>query len=57
MWRIIFQLIDWPANSPNLNAIENLWHLVKTNVGKRMLKNCEESVWFYGRRMDGIVEC
>src|SRR5436190_5406982 len=25
----------WPANSPDLNPLENLWHLLHTNVKKR----------------------
>jgi transposase len=25
----------WPANSPDLNPLENLWHLLRTNVKKR----------------------
>ena len=29
-----------PANSPDLNPIENLWLLVKRNAEKRMPKNC-----------------
>ena len=32
--------MEWPANSPDLNPIENLWHLVKRNAEKRMPKNC-----------------
>jgi transposase len=25
----------WPANSPDLNPIENLWHILRTNIKKR----------------------
>lgn len=35
-------VIDWPSNSPDLNPIENLWSVVKTNVEKRWPKNLDE---------------
>ena len=28
--------MEWPANSPDLNPIENLWHLVKRNADKKL---------------------
>ena len=28
----------WPANSPDLNPIENVWRLLKYQVGKRFPK-------------------
>ena len=27
--------LTWPANSPDLNPIENLWHVLKSNIRKR----------------------
>lgn len=34
--------MKWPANSPDLNPIENVWRLLKYRIGKRFPKNHEE---------------
>ena len=34
--------MKWPANSPDLNPIENVWRLLKYRVGKRFPKMDEE---------------
>jgi transposase len=34
--------MKWPANSPDLNPIKNVWHLLKYQVGKRFPKTNEE---------------
>lgn len=46
--------MDWPGNSPDLNPIENLWHILKVRVTKkkpRTLRDLDriiEEVWYTG---------
>lgn len=35
-------LMEWPANSPDLNPIENLWALLKYRIGRHFPTTREE---------------
>lgn len=34
----------WPPNSPDLNPIENIWSILKKNIGKIYIKNKDEFI-------------
>ena len=36
------QVLEWPAQSPDMSPIENLWWIIKRSVSKRTPKNLEE---------------
>jgi transposase len=35
-------VLPWPGNSPDLNPIENIWEIVKRDIGKKILTNKQD---------------
>jgi len=44
------------SNSPDLNPIENMWFIIKNNVGKRMPKNISGLKQFMSEEWEEIPQ-
>ncbi len=40
--QLLVGVLDWPANSPDLKPIENLWGIVKRKMRNKRPKNVDE---------------
>ena len=47
-------VLPWPANSPELNPIENIWATLNQNVEKRVVKTKERPVRVVEEEWDSL---
>ncbi|CAM4961677.1 unnamed protein product [Rotaria socialis] len=47
-------VMNWPANSPDLNPIENIWNIMKHRIEKRKPKNINELKIFIDEEWNSI---
>ena len=52
-----WEVMEWPAYSPDLNPIENLWAILKQRLGKQTVfwENLEEKVYEIWNEIDADV--
>ena len=46
------ELLEWPANSPDLNPIENYWNVIKRRVEKRKPANIDDLEQFMNEEIE-----
>ena len=50
------KVLEWPAQSPDLNPIENLWRVLKVNVHARKPRNLDQLEQFAMEEWDKIPQ-
>ena len=54
-----FKIVDWPAHSPDLSPIENVWALIKHRIGKVLqiydMKDIKTSRAKISKKRDGVA--
>ena len=51
-----FKTIDWPAQSPDLNPIENIWAIVKRRLAKKKCTNTNQLYENFAQEWNGLSQ-